>query len=839
MSGRVFWFILRISIVLSTESIINNVKLYVVEITTICFNDVQELDIQAVRFHLGLLDAIGRRNRGWGTYLGVKTYDICNDTMLLSETLSDILLNSMFKNNGIKDTQCSRNTCINDTTNILAIISFIPHHLHHLTKLIAEVLTLLNLPYFPYTGNDTIQQIDISQNYHNSYKLLFYDISIVEKQIIDYKIRHVSLVIFGKDNFASFHRQKLFEMLVKHNGLCVDVKDIENGDYTLIQEYMARIRNDSSLKMIFIWDMRETEDISQMDLVKFTYGVYNKVWYWYPAFYIEDFKRDILSLETNFIIYNPLHIKTLGDLKYADIKQRVGDSIYNEILSDKLVNRYMKEKGFNRNQSKMFESFDKYDSMVDIEIESLLHLLRIQLPCRDGEKMDLKKCNQIYIIYYVVTKYGARAKESHDFNVTDKLLRLILSENTKMCEKKECDPGFQSLKSIFHLAKDERRFGWRCTKCPANLIKSSCSNLSCYKCNGEWIPNSNHTSCYDPYQNIHLSFFNKHSTIIIVFTIPSLTFNVIAIITYIRYRDTPVIRSAGPYRSLIQLISHLFIFVTVLTLFIAKLTFKYCILQVVITGYLLTIIMSLKITKIQTLLFAFQSKIPLDQTNVIIAKGVELAVFITLNIINGIISFLSFKDNSKLLEVSVNRIEFTRTVNCLTKDHFNFQLIFIFFLSLFCAIQAFRSRNLPRCFVDTTKLTYSIYVTIIIIIVRFPLVYQQPNNNHNFINAVIITLINSSQLFIDFYWIIFIVVFHPERNTIAYFRELLMKHSYKRADIELREHAQLMERKQSAMDEQKANHLPAEESSRKITNIKTEPGSQFKGRNFLQAGERT
>ena len=79
------------------------------------------------------------------------------------------------------------------------------------------------------------------------------------------------------------------------------------------------------------------------------------------------------------------------------------------------------------------------------------------------------------------------------------------------------------------------------------------------------------------------------------------------------------------------------------------------------------------------------------------------------------------------------------------------------------------------------------YITIIIILVRFPIIYSQPNDNHNLINAIIITLLNSSQMFISFSSTVFVVLFHPEENTKGYFQRMMMRHAQQRTAIEMEE----------------------------------------------------
>lgn len=803
----------------STHSIVNNANVYVVELTSICLNDGQRLNHRAIRFHLRLLDSIAKHSIQ-ESRVGYKTYDICYDSKLTLEAISDIILNDMYRK-GRRGSRCSTKTCIKDTTNILAIISFIPIHSQHLTKLISEVLSVLDVPYFAFTGKTSPSQINLRANYYTIYQVLLKDIDIFEEQILEYGIKHVALVILGENRFATFHRDKVFETLVKHGDICIDVKDIRDGDYARTKQYLTKLRNDKTIKMILVWNMKKNEEFARqpgqkpLNFVEFTYHVYDKIWYWYPFLSSLDFIGDPRSVEVNFNVFNPLHLRgEINTLSYENLKERVQESIYKEIIEDKYIERYLKDLGKNKNGEKIFKHFDSNETSTDVEIETLLHLFRLQLPCMLGAR---ERCNEVFLVNFLKGGGGRLPNESFDFSVTHDLLNAIRNEKVKMCKRLKCEAGFEPYKSIYDVSNDEKKFGWRCKRCSPKLVKSSYSNASCTTCKGDRVANSNKTACYDPYQMVYLGYHDKGPILILLITMPSFIFNLIAIATCLKYSETPVIRSSGSYRSVIQLISHTAISVSILVLFIVKLNFYICILQVVATGYLLTIIMSFKITKIQTLLFAFHSKVPMNPAHVRLAKGVEIAIIVTLVVVNSIITFISFYEESELLELSLDRQKLTRTYSCLTKHHFDYQMVFILTLSLFCAIQAFRSRNLPRYFAETTKLTCSIYITIVVVVVRFPLIYQQPTTNHNLINAIIITIINSSQLFIDFSLTVFIVLFHPEKNTRQYFRELIMRHSYKRTDIEMEEISDLMDKRKSVVETPLNSRTPDMSSSGRDT----------------------
>ena len=583
---------------------------YIIELISLCSKHPKYFSLPNAYFHVKFLQWIGvtkgNRNQKTQRYIEHKTYDVCNSSILLLKALADIVLNKKFKNTqhvtNPKQNQCSKIICDEDPAiKVLAITSFMPKDM---TKLATEVLSMVpTVPFFAYTKNTEAYLSSIHPSFISPYNMLHIDINIIEKQIIDFDISHIALVIIGESKFATFHRQEMWDTLVKYKHLCIDKKDIEGGNFSKIANYMHEVVGDDTVGMVLIWDMRDlySLDSNNWDLVHFTYGIYNKIWYWYPDLVVSSFMRDVPSLATNFIIKHPFF-----DGNWKNTISRLGsnDNVVNstsyEILEDKYVKRLIAKKEVNKNNFNIFKDFDKTMSIINVEVDSVLILLFMQIYDRKSLKPSEFTQLAYFQIHYSIdnTPYTSRRCTNY-FNVTQHMLRKVQSTHVNVCTKLKCQPGLESRKQIFKFTNDETRYAWICIPCLHNRTRTR-FNISFSECKEEWISNDNNTSSIDQYNDRYLKISNKVSIILLLFIAPSFTFNLVSIVACVIYRDTPIIRSSGSHRSITQLISHLILYIAILSLYIVKFNAVYCTLQVVVTTLLLTIIMSVTITKTQT-----------------------------------------------------------------------------------------------------------------------------------------------------------------------------------------------------------------------------------------------
>ena len=778
-------------------TITDNGRYYVIEITSMCTkNKSIYLNYEAIRLHLKLRYFIGRQQkRNPVIKIGFVSYDVCNNSTSLTNVLSKIFLDRKFRGYAPtlinKTNTCTKGDCASYLTNIIAVVSFMPHNM---TLIASDILTINSVPYFAYCNSDVPITSRSNENiyFHSSDKLLNADLYEIEKYIRDYHFKHIALVNIktGTDSLSSIHRKHLWKLLIKHPNLCVDIKDLNPYNSTEISDYINDIKDDVTLRMVIIWSKRSF----RKNFINLTSEIVDRVWFWYSDNSFDhnyEYDSNPLTLENHVFIWHPVYVYQHLNVRftYRMLKINIRSSTYNQIIEDRWIKRFIKENNLNRNNSELFAIFDGDKSITGEHIETLITSLWWSQPFvvlyRHALSILWKKIQrltEVRMCRHVVIKAANKTRLSCDYQDINILLKALSRYNEGTCEVCECLPGFQPSKEIFIKKGYINVLRWRCQFCPNHHVKSNYGNNSCNTCYGITIPNKDRTNCFDPYKEVFLRFTDSKSIVVLVLILPFTALNLISLCVFYRYRLTPFIISSGVCASIIQLTTHLFIFIEILVLFFGKLNLIKCVSQVFVSGSLLTLILSTIFTETQKILFAFGTKVRLSKVDVVISKAVEIFVSVALMVTQAVLCIVCYTQNIPNVEVILNRHDVTRTVKCRNNIYFRAQFIYILTLAFLCSIQAFRARNLPKQFTGTTEIAYSMYVTVVIICIRFPIISSHRITDQNFVNAIFIALINIFQLCIRYTRTVYIVIFQQEKNTKQYIHNMIMSDISKKTE---------------------------------------------------------
>ena len=768
-------------------------EFYIIEFSSMCSKDrTTPLNHQAIRLHLKLRYFIGSlRRENQSIKIGFISFDVCNDTDLLVSSLSDVLLHGKLlkSKHDVSDDDdhdeghCSIHHCLNHNTTIIAVISFMPHQM---TTLAADILSMESIPYFAFAKRVT--SLPATHHYfHPSYQLLYSDMEEMEDRILLHDFKYVALVIIGDINYnrlSSLHRQKFWESLIKDKTICVDKRDLDPNNTTELKLYLSRIKRDETLRVIIIWCKEKYRKL----FLKLTKGIKNRVWYWYTDKIWTEFgqSNDEFHYETNpyylenhIFINHPVYAYQYinNKYKYKDIKINVISDVYKHIVSDPWIAIYTKENIIDQNYSIVFAMFDNITSIADDHIEALLTPLWWSESSFNSDLNDLddiQKRIQILTIpsvsKHVVNKTTNQIYLSYSNESVYSLLH-ELHEYDNLCKVPTCSPGYEPIKAVYFLEADDVRYNWKCIKCRNNYVQYYYGNKTCTPCEIAMKANMEKTECFDISVEVYLNFTDVNVTILLSCIIPLILLNIFVIFTFLKYNSTPVIRSRGSNSSIIQLCAHAMIYVEVFTCFIGKPRPVICFSQVFISGFLLTILLSMTFTKTQTLLFAFKAKCRLTKKEIFLSNTVKTFISILLVLMQCIISVVCVLKIDRHMEVVLDGNN--RKINCLNKKQFHFQFLYIIMLSFVCSVQAFRARNLPSDFNDSKQIAFSMYINIVISCVRFPLAEIKSNDEQNILNAVVITLINTNQFLFGFITPVYVVLFQKEKNTKTHFRQAM------------------------------------------------------------------
>ena len=628
------------------------------------------------------------------------------------------------------------------------------------------------------------------------YDLINYEIELMSQYISTYKIRHVGLVNIGDTvtNLSLYHQDQIWKDVSVDNSFCVQRKFLDPLNATEMKAYIDYIRHDKSLQMIILWgDMKDRKTF-----IELTNNITDRIWFWYTEFTFTndiDYNLDPQSLITHIFVRHPIYSYQFLNayFPYSKMIYMLYGSTYRSILNDPWITRYLNEKGLNKSHPDVFKVFDIKNNLNAEYIEAQLLPLWWSQPFNKLKTVNLYVMWQ-YLDYYATTIYF---KNNYDkdtntiFETTTTPEVKEVFENLKRrnsCEIISCYAGYESKYGIFaDRAQKIERINWHCVKCPVNHVKEGYNEESCKMCPIERKSNVNKSKCFDPYTDVYL-----HVTHELYIASTSLSFvgvllSTIGIATFIKYKETPIIRASNQDSCLIHMIAHLLLFIAVpLSVYDRPSTIQ-CISQPVAIGLLLTVVSAVILTKTQKSLYAFNARLILSKRLVFITKAVEWLVLFVLVMMQLAICGITFFNTLPDIKATLNKKLLTRDIICTNKVHMQIQLGYILILSLFCSIQAFRARNLPKHFNETKRTTYSMLITILILCITFPISSgQEKEENRVVITAFALTLINFVQIIAMYGYKTYVVLFQSEKNTRKAFRLAMMRNASKAASHTLR-----------------------------------------------------
>ena len=355
---------------------------------------------------------------------------------------------------------------------------------------------------------------------------------------------------------------------------------------------------------------------------------------------------------------------------------------------------------------------------------------------------------------------------------------LPLSQNNpqKRCIKKICPDGFGQ---EFNVVQDTESIGtveWKCIPCPKNHFKPMYGNQSCLACPGITIADIGSASCFDPYETMYLIYNTTPGYIIITMSIIGIIFNIVTVVTFIRYRRTPVVRSSNISLSLCQLLAHMLLFSITPLLSLGKPSVLKCQTTLISTGLLLTIICSITLIKTQKLLFIFKADLRIRDKEKIIATATDTFLVLILVLIQLCIAFVSLVQSPSKIVSQSNNEELTHTVSCSTNKIQHIQFIYILSISLLCAIQGFRARKLPAYFNETTFITFAMLTTTLMLVLILPFYHSSTFGvMQTAVNNVGTLCCNLTLIVVMYGFKLYVIFMKPEENTQERFRYYLAK----------------------------------------------------------------
>ncbi|RDD36948.1 Extracellular calcium-sensing receptor [Trichoplax sp. H2] len=306
-----------------------------------------------------------------------------------------------------------------------------------------------------------------------------------------------------------------------------------------------------------------------------------------------------------------------------------------------------------------------------------------------------------------------------------------------------------------------------CLPCKRIGFTNTTNSLSCHPCPLGLVPNSNATGCI-PLPIVYLHFSQLPAIIIIGLSISGAVIAIFYIAVFIRYRKTPVIKSAHFSHSLAQLIAVIMNY-SVPLFFMGEPTDILCMAQTFTFGTLCTLLLSLLLVKTYRIVSIFSnvmtnSKI-VSRSRIIKANIIQLSIIFSLTGTVVIFMAVWFAIQPPRAQYDYTDIAIYHECSMVLSTYTLITVIYILIIMAACLYLAFRARKLPQNFNEAKFISFAM-ITIILSWAAFVPAYAGTKGLYrNTASCLAVISTNTAILCCIFTPKIYIIYFRPERNN--------------------------------------------------------------------------
>ena len=687
-------------------------------------------------------------------------YDTCSysDKTDMTSSVLDILLD---KQNSTIDWRHSQHLqqlcqCANYSTSDL-VIGAVGPPFSSSAKYISSLLSVFNIPVVSYTA--TSVELSNKERYPNFFRTILpdnYQAKLIKDILLHYDWTYVS-VIASDESYGRVGQDELLNQFKLHN-ICVAIGAIigfPESESNIINT-IKKLKNDEHSNVIILWALKDRVKVflnyaSQEKL-------YNKTW-----IVSEAISTDRWFLQFDQLVVTKMIIIGTDSGRNEDFNRHGWNLNFNDSFSNPWLKRFFQRHNVSQHSNQTLANFKDYFDysivgFVQNAVLSLLHAFKSYLidhqVCDELfnctypntinhtvfiskylQKVKFKGVNnesiffdnngditfgtfKLYTINYVNGKSSFKqfAKWSSNKNNINVLTNQtnINKETIKSQCSGICKPGH------YKKVHKHKRCCWDCLPCATGFYQSSSGQELCKKCPYMAIPNLHKTECIQLTQSyIHKDSYSAIA--IYLLTSVGIVLCCITMRAFIRYKETPIVRSSNFRLSFMQLAAHIILYMS-LPLFVLKDTEVVCTVRIFSSIVCMATILSVTFVKTSFILKIFCNTVHQTQQEVRYMKTSAYTAVAVLSISPALIQvvLLQWKPIKTTVNINPSAAEIEET--CETEVHYGFQVIYYIVLQLLCGVQAFRARNLPSNYHEALYISFAMFSSAIVLILTIPIV---------------------------------------------------------------------------------------------------------------------
>lgn len=383
-------------------------------------------------------------------------------------------------------------------------------------------------------------------------------------------------------------------------------------------------------------------------------------------------------------------------------------------------------------------------------------------------------------------------------------LEIVVRDAAKYCPKIVCPRGW-----IQTFGAKLKRFtpwsysqGWTCKQCPTNFYKSYKGDGVCSPCPEYQFSRPDQSECFDPYLPTYLWFDLTSVKLFLIANTVCFLFCIFIMALFFIYQNTPVVITSDYRLSQIHLSSFLLTFAVLPVIYIGEPVKTLCQIKPVLISATTGVSLSIVVMKSHKMLMAYKSKVKLTRNDRKRSVRLQIVIILLMITIGQIINFITiiqhnpivitqrrlyFENDDHNVNVDVDNVEvgkavFRKFMYCNTSFHIHAQVVYFISLLIFALIRAFQGRKIPTILNDAMSIIYATFTVSIVYAIMFPIYFFQRNELDGAKVHWFCLLLSNFLFMVIFYGTkVNVILFHPGRNTKAYYRVMMMSNAKKMA----------------------------------------------------------
>ena len=343
-----------------------------------------------------------------------------------------------------------------------------------------------------------------------------------------------------------------------------------------------------------------------------------------------------------------------------------------------------------------------------------------------------------------------------------------------------CKPGYRQTQEI--------NCCWQCIRCSENTVSSSYGAMNCTKCGEDHISNEDRTKCVPvPLERIH--FGEPLGAVITVISCLGMLAS-LAVGAVLGWRNnTPIVKASN------RELSYLFLFSIGMNYLWAMVNLSepndvICPLIQAWFYIFYTVAIVVLGVKTKRIVHLFEHRVPRSElTKRFIEKHKHILIIIGIVALDVLILLIWFVVDVPHPYVDKSlRTTFVYTCSETTNTGGLFcrylLIAILVIMSFVCCYFAFKSRKLPHNFNEGKFIAFALYVLVISWVTFYP-VYLNIRGKYTVIVSGTSSIISATGMLVCiFVPKIYIIIFHPEKNTVAYMKSQISNHTFRRSTVD-------------------------------------------------------